>query len=227
MPRNNNNINVSLPHIITNTSFYVRNLRYNICRQVSHSYISLCYNDGLIECLEDIEENNKNKYMLCIGYKDKDFQIALTGSCRKKEDIIDAVKRETFEEVDIESEQFKLFTKCQCKKNNKMIDSYIYKVAAHHCQQSKKERCDENNSKDDDRTKKITVVIYGSLEEISKIICRSRLDENNTENIGFYVAIKISEAITICRQITELRKLYHWKTVFSFCYRKISLRSTI
>src|SRR3990172_6098374 len=102
------------PYIITNNNFYIRNLADRRCQKVKQSYISLCYYPGLCECLESIEDND-NKYILCVGYTAKDFQIAITGTCKKDEMIDNAAKRETFEEADVESYKLKLFSKQKCK----------------------------------------------------------------------------------------------------------------
>ena len=211
--------------IITQNEFYTRNLNDTIYQKTESSYISLCYYAGLIDCLENINNNFHNMYLLCVGYKEKDFQIALTGSCKKEESIENAANRETFEEVDVQSNSYELFTQRQFKQHSKIINSYVFRVKACNCIQSIQTRNDSQKIfKCDDTTKKITVVIYGTFEEITKIMCNSRLHVNNTEKIGFYSAIKISEAISICQQICILRKKHHWRTIFpyNFCEQKSS-----
>lgn len=214
-----NNVIVPMPYIITNNNFYIRHLTDTLCQSARQSYISLCYYTGLCECLESIEsiEGNADKYILCIGYTAKDFQIAITGTCKREELIDNAAKRETFEEADVESHNFELFSKQKFKRNRKIINSYVYKLQANDCMQSTRVRYDSGKiSSNDDYTKKITIVLYGSLEEITRIMSSSRLANNNSEKIGFYAAIKISEAITICKQILILRKRHHWKTLIRY-----------
>ena len=212
---NNEYAKDSLPYIITNNNFYIRSLTNKRCKRAECSYISLCCYAGLLECLENIEKSNINKYILCVGYT-KDFQVAITGTCKKEEQADIAVKREIFEEIDMESDKFELFAKHQFKRNSKVINSYVYKVKASDCIQSTKNRYTNTEINKDDCTNKITIVLYGTLDEISRIMCLSRLDQVNNEKIGFYIAIKISEAISICKQISILRQKYHWKTIFPY-----------
>ena len=216
-----NDVNITSPHIMTHNNFYIRNLTDTLCQQAKQSYISLCYYTGLCECLESIEDNT-NKYILCIGYTAKDFQIAITGTCKRGELVGDAAQRETFEEADVESQEFELFSKHKFKRNRQIINSYVYKLQAHNCIQSTKIRYDLGKlSSNDDYTKKITIVLYGSLEEVTRIMQSSRLPPNNSEKIGFYTTIKISEAISICKQILILRRKHHWKTTIKYLSLKL------
>lgn len=190
--------------ISTKNPLHIRYLRTDITNRI---YISCCYFSGLLECLEEIYLSNPDSYIICIGYTDGDFQIALTGTGKFNEPVLNTARRETFEEVDIESENIQLFNTYP-HNGAKVKISHVYKVNASECNPSTKERTDllkldrNNNLKN-----KITVVIYGTLEETTKIIQSSRLNPRNREHIGYYVLLNISDAISICQKIIADSKI--------------------
>ncbi|ARF12436.1 hypothetical protein Klosneuvirus_5_106 [Klosneuvirus KNV1] len=190
--------------IVTENSLYVRYLRTDITKRI---YVSCCYFSGLLECLEEIYKSKSDAYIICIGYTDGDFQIALTGTGKFKEHSLNTAQRETFEEVDIESDNIQFFNTYQ-HNGAKVKVSHVYKVDASECTSSTKSRNDLINLDHDNNKKhKITVVIYGSLAETTKIIQSSRLDPRNREHIGFYVLLRVSDAISICKKIISEGKI--------------------
>lgn len=206
-----NNINVpteNIKHrkaiIATKDPIHVRFLEP---RKINQIYVSCCYFPGLMECLIDINKNHPDVYVVCIGYKRGDFQIALTGTRKFNEPLITCVKRETFEELDIETKQFERYmTSYMSSSQNKM--SHIFKVDASKCYQSTKPRNKlVNIHKGNNLKQKITVVVYGTLVEVSNIILSSRLEPDNPEKIAYYAAVKVSDAIDICQRIISDNKV--------------------
>lgn len=192
------------PAITTVNPIFVRYLKSDINKKI---YVSCCYFSGQLECLEEIHRSNPNAYIICIGYTDGDFQIALTGTGKNKERMLHTAKRETFEEVDIESDNIKLFNIFQ-HNGTRVKVSHVYKVSASDCKQSTKSRNDlASHDRNNNAKHKITVIIYGTLEETSNIVKSSRLDPNNREHIGFYVLLRVSDAIAICRKIISDGKI--------------------
>lgn len=192
--------------IKTSHPIHIRRLKPGMDK---HIYISCCYYSGLQECLENIYHSNPDAFIICIGYTDGDFQIALTGTGKLNESILNTAKRETFEEIDMESDNFELFRSCT-NEGSKVKTSYVYKVNANTCSTSTKQRDDfSNNDYGDERKNKITVVVYGTLEETSRIVQSSRIDPQNREHIGFYTLLRVSDAITICRKIISDNKINH------------------
>ena len=196
---NNNNDNNNwkiLKKINTTKPCYIRQLCSSILQVPSISYISNYYYSGLYECLQSIKPN---KYIICIGYNEGDFQIGLTGTCKYNENHKQAVIRETMEEIDITSKNFQLVSTKQ-KNRGCLINSYVYKLNATDCVQCTHQRSDmkKEDRRNNNRKEKITCIIYGDKEEIDNIMLHSRLSKNNKEKIKFYASLSVSEALNLC-----------------------------
>jgi len=170
-------------------------------------YISCCYFSGLLETLTDIQKTNPNAYIICIGYTCNDFQIACTGTGKFKESYSDTVIREIFEEIDIDvdSNNIKL---CSINKSNLNKISYVYKINSSQCISSTNSRTNIiTDKKNDNKKHKFTIIIYGTLEDTIRIISSSRINHDNTDDIGFYASIHINDAILICQKIISDNKV--------------------
>lgn len=198
----------------TQTPFYKRLLTNHEMQHPTHAYVSHCYYNGLDTCLEGIEKTNPDSYIVCIGYKDGDYQLGLTGSCKKAEYPETAVARETLEEVDIESKSFEFVTTQMFYSSKKpyVRNSHVFKVNASTCKQSSSQRNDSYKIGQDNRKEKITCVVYGTKEEIKTIILNSRLANKNVEKIGYYVALHIKDAVNLCKRIAASTiSPFEWK----------------
>lgn len=151
--------------------------------------------DGVVECISKLDDD---EYILCVGYKGSkggDFQIGLTGTSKKNEDIDQTAKRETMEEVGIEFDEF-------LKETSKIhkYTSHVYTVNIKNCNATK---WYNSSKKKDDKSRKVTVLIHGPLNSIVKVMKTIPVEKNNGDNIGYYIALKISEAKSICKYIKK------------------------
>lgn len=185
------------------TKLFVKYLHYPFIVEQEIGMISNYLLPGVMDVIDNLQITYPNDYILCIGYSTqfKDFQIGLTGSVKFNEHHKTAAIRETLEEVGFISDEFKLVRQLNFGNNKK---SHIYNVPA---KSLWKINC-VPNFKDDDNNKKVTVLIHGSLEEISRIMEESPLQFNNDEKISYFAAIKMTFAFEICCKIHNYKSKF-------------------
>lgn len=185
--------------IKSSSKLFIKYLNYPFIVEQQIGIISSYVLPGVYDVISNLKKKNPNDYILCIGYntKPKDFQIGLTGSVKFKENHKTAAMREAVEEACIISDKFEYIKGVSFGKNRR---SYVYNVQARLCKTVNDISKDQEN---DNVQQKVTVLIYGSLEDITRIMNQSPLESNNKEKIGYYAAVKILSAFKICRLMSE------------------------
>jgi len=177
------------------SKLYVRYLNYPFIVEQNVGLISSYILPGVMEEIKKLKKKYRSNYILCVGYSSnfKDFQIGLTGSAHNGEDYKTAAIREMSEEMGFMTKQLKhLRTVLHGKKQ-----SHIYTVHARNLIRNNI----SGTIGQDDKSNKITILIHGSLEEMTKIMEDITIKTDNSEKIWYFAIIKIPDILRICKVI--------------------------
>lgn len=177
------------------SKLYIRYLNYPFIVEQNVGLISSYILPGVIEEIQKLNKKYRSDYILCVGYSSdfKDFQIGLTGTVHNGEDYKTAAIREMSEEVGFTTEQIKHLRTVF----NGKTKSHVYTVQA----RSLIKNNISGTVGHDDKSNKITILIHGSLEEMTKIMEDITIKPDNSERIWYFAAIKIPDILRICKVI--------------------------
>lgn len=131
-----------------------------------------------------LQRDFPDDYLLCVGYSvnPKDVQIAMSGTRRSRERMIDAAYRELQEETFLYSESLQ-----QIIIRNRKATCFVGDITQ--CRMEKVRDEDEN---DDVPGSKVHVYIHGTLEDFKKVFSKAFPCESYSDNIDRIVLIPLS-----------------------------------
>lgn len=159
--------------------------RYNVCyKQLFSRYYFTGMHSALLDLPKDVS-------ILYIGYDLGDMQFTVTGTCRYGEDEETAAAREIMEEVGIDFDASKLMLHSYGTIEKQDAKSAVFSLCIDNC---KVKRLDElpivfsGRRARDDRNRKVSVIIYGSRENLRDVMEMAR-PLCKDERINYYGSV--------------------------------------
>lgn len=154
-----------------------RTIRFDPDQKVEFSNFAL---NGLASSYRTIADSKKtfcghnfaDCYIACPVYADpktgkiQDTQLAVTGTCYKDEDYLKAITRELSEEIGIVAQEQNVVKISSMTGQKRTEVSYIVNISGAKCFNS---RIDSVSTGTDDKTKKVQIVVYGSIGDLLKL----------------------------------------------------------
>jgi hypothetical protein len=146
----------------------------------------------------------KESSILCVGYCIGDMQFTVTGSCYKDETVQDAAIREVKEELGVDIDITKLKLHSHGAITNDKKKSTIFTLCIDNCEMRPIHELSKSmNDLKDDRSRKVSVMIYGSTENIRQLMEMAR-PMKREEGIAFYGSVPHMHASLIVSIIKEV-----------------------
>lgn len=151
-------------------------------------------------------------YILCPIYGDpstgemSDIQIGVTGSAKYGERTVTAVNRELAEELGIFFPPYNLET--EYRFINHQSDPSLFAVSASKLGSVKGDEQEVPNSSEDDRSRKICVIVFSNLENVDRLFSSpdvsKRFSDNEKDIIGM-AAVNIIQITNFIKKNTRIK----------------------
>lgn len=151
-------------------------------------------------------------YIASVGYIDtrtstfSDFQIGITGKCKKDESPKDAAEREVFEEFGIDIDLTNTPDWSDTATSDRRNNVHHYLVRASTCKQylrstNAAKNHESRSAKKDDKSNRTCVFIYGTATEILNCMFKSVLSkQHNHDHIHYLAAARLDKCLKVLQQ---------------------------
>lgn len=181
---------------------YTKYVNKNQGDNIDETIISWYYLIGQNTAMRKMR-NHQDIYILCVGYKEGDVQIGLTGGVTSNETHLECIKRELFEETMLCCDQNNI-TKLHQRKDNMFFCASI-----NDCYFDTTPKPPHKNIIDEKPVKRSLLYLYGSYDCMKKAVDKMNV-LNANEGITHYTLMALKDALRATgvlssRQITKMK----------------------